>query len=120
MKYLMSLAILSAFLFIGCADTSIAPIELDNNSYQLTKPPLNEVLSVENTFSVTRKINGDEGGSIKLKKSYVVLDGHIVKIDVKFNVKKYFFSGDVDVTTTAGDIYGAVMLTPYMEEKNYS
>ena len=51
-------------------------------------------------------------------KSYVALDGHTVKIDVNFKVKKRSFSGDVDITTTADDFYTAAMFTPHMEEKN--
>lgn len=118
MNSLISLAILSALLLIGCADISIAPIESDNHSYQLIKLPPKAGLSVENTFSVTKTINGDESDSIKLKKSYVAEDGHTVKIDVNFKVKKHSFSGDVDITTTADDFYTAVMFTPHMEEKN--
>ncbi|MFB3055568.1 MAG: hypothetical protein ACE1ZQ_00220 [Ignavibacteriaceae bacterium] len=113
----MSLAILSALFLIGCADTSIAHIESNNHSYQLIKLSLKAGQSIENTFSVTKTINGNEGGSIKIKKSYAALDGHIVKTDVKFKVKKYSFSGDVDITTTVDDVYAAVMFTPHMEEK---
>jgi len=96
----MPLAILSALLLIVCANTSIVPIESDNHSYQLIKLSPIAGQSVENTFSVTKTINRDDDGSIKLKKSYVVLDGHIVKTDVKFKIKKCFFSGDADITTT--------------------
>ena len=96
----MSLAILSALLLIVCAKTSIAHIESDNPSYQLTKLSQKAEQSVENTFSVTKTINRDDDGSIKLKKSYVVLGGHIVKTDVKFKIKKCPFSGDADITTT--------------------
>ena len=116
----MSLAILSALFLIGCADTSIAHIESNNHSYQLIKLSLKAGQAIENTFSVTKTINGNEGGSIKIKKSYAALDGHIVKTDVKFKVKKYSFSGDVDITTTVDDVYAAVMFTPHMEEENYS
>jgi len=115
----MSLAILSALLLIVCANTSITPIESDNHSYQLIQLSQKAGQSVENTFSVTKTINGDEGGSIKLKESYVAEDGHIVKLVMKFKVKKLSFSGDVDITMTVDNVYAAVMFTPNVEEKKY-
>ena len=114
MKSLISLAVLATLLLIGCADKPISTIETDNQSYQLIKLPPKAGLSIENTFSVTKTINGDEGGTIKLKKSYVAGDGHTVKIDVKFKVKKHSFEGNKEITMTVDDIYAAVTFTPHM------
>ena len=115
----MPLAILSALLFIGCADTSISAIESDNHSYQLIKLSQKAGQSVENALSVTKTINGDEGGSIKLMGSSVTEDGYTIKIDMKIKVKKHSFSGDVDITITVDDVYAAVMFTPNVEAKKY-
>ena len=106
--------LLSAVLLLGCADTSISPVESDSHSYQLIKLPPKAGLSVENTFSVTKTINGDEGGTIKIKESYVAEDGHTVKIDVKLNIKKNSFEGNVDITMTVDDDFAAVNFTPDM------
>lgn len=107
MKYLIYLAILSALHLIGCLDKPISPIETDNHSYQLIKLPPKAGLSVENIFSVTKTINGDAGGSILLKKSYVAQNGRAVKTDAKFKVKKNSYEGNT-----------AVMFTTHKEEKN--
>jgi len=114
MKTLFSFLVLPALLLMGCADTSIAPIESDNHSYQLIKLPPKAGLSIENTFSVTKTINGEKGGTIKLKESYVAEDGHKVKIDVNLKVKKKSFPGDVDITMTVDDVYAAVSFSPHM------
>ncbi len=112
MKALLTAAFFSALLFNGRADTSISSFESDNHSYQLIKLPPKAGLSVENTFSKTKTINGDEGGTIKLKESYVAEDGHTVKIDVKFKVKKHSFEGNVDITMTVDDFTPLLLSLP--------
>ena len=108
---------LSKLLMVGFSDTLPALIESYNHSYQLIKLPTKVLLSDENIFSVTKTINGDNGGTITLKESYFAQDGHTVKIDLKFNVKKHSFEDNVDITMRADDVYSAVMFTPNMEEK---
>jgi len=117
-RSLKPLAILSALLLIVCANTSIAHIESDNHSYQLIKLSQKAEQSVENTFSVTKTINRDDDGSMKLKKSYVVLDGHIVKTDLEFKIKKYSFSGDADITTTVDKFTPPLCSLPIWEKIN--
>ena len=114
MKSLTFLAFLAAFLIVGCTDTSIAPIKSDNQSVQLIKLPSKAGLSVENEYFVTKTINGDEGGTLKIKKSYVALDGHTVKIDVKCKIKKDSFSGEATITMWVDDNNAAVWFTPHM------
>jgi hypothetical protein len=113
-KYLIPLALLATLLLFACGDNSISPIETDNHSYQLIKLPPKAGLSIENTFSVTKRINGKKGGSIKLKESYTAPDGHKVKIDVDLKIKKNSFSGNVDITMTVDDVYAAVSFSPHM------
>lgn len=114
MKSLTFLAFLAAFLIVGCTDTSIAPIKSDNQSVQLIKLPPKAGLSVENEYFVTKTINGNKGGTLKIKKSYVALDGHTVKIDVKCKIKKNSFSGDATITMTVDADYAAVRFIPHM------
>jgi hypothetical protein len=114
MKSLTVLAILAVFLIIGCTDTPIAPIKSDNQSVHLIKLPPKAGLSVENEFSVTKTINGDDGGTIKIKESYVAEDGHTVKIDVKLKINKNSYSGEETITMTVDDDYAAVWFTPHM------
>jgi len=114
MKITLTILLLSALLLLGCADEPFSPIESDNHSYQLIKLPPRSGLSVETQFSVTKTIDGDKGGTIKLKESYVAEDGHTVKIDVQLKVKKHAYSGDVDITMTVDDVYAAIWFSPHM------
>ncbi len=114
MKYLIPLALLATLLLFACGDNSISPIETDNHSYQLIKLPPKAGLSIENTFSVTKRINGKKGGSIKLKKRYTAPDGHKVKIDVDLKIKKNSFTGVKEITMTVDDVYAAVSFSPHM------
>jgi len=114
-KYLMSLAILAAVLIVSCTDTSIAPIDSDNQSYQLIKLPPKAGLSIENSYTVTKTISGEHGGTIKIKESYVAEDGHTVKIDVKLKIKKSSFSSEETITMWVDDDYAAVWFSPDME-----
>jgi hypothetical protein len=114
MKSLTILAFLAALLIVSCTDTSIVPIKSDNQSVHLIKLPPKAGLSVENTYSVTKTINGVDGGTLKIKESYVAEDGHTVKIDVKLKIKKNSFIGEEDVTMTVDDLFAAVRFTPHM------
>ncbi len=114
MKYLISLALLATLLLFDCGDNSISPIETDNHSDQLSKFSTKSGLSVGKIFSISKTINGDKGGTIKLKKSYVAEDGHKVKINVKFKVKKHSFKGKVDITMMVNVVNASVMFTPHM------
>ena len=80
----------------------------------MTKLPPKAGLYVEHEYFVTKTINGDNGGELKIKESYIAEDGHTVKIDVKFKIKKNSFSGNVDITMTIDDDYAAVWFTPHM------
>jgi hypothetical protein len=114
MKSLINLTIIAAFLIVSCKDTPLAPIKSDNQSVQLIKLPPKAGLSVESEFFVTKTINGDRGGTIKLKESYVAADGHTVKIDVKLRIKKNSFSGETNITMWVDDNYAAVWFNPHM------
>jgi hypothetical protein len=104
----------SALLLVGCTDTSISPIKPDNQSYQLIKLPPKSGLSVETIFSKTKLIDGEEGGEIKIKESYVAADGHIVKINAKLKVPENAFVGEVNITLTIDDEYAAASFSPEM------
>jgi hypothetical protein len=120
MKSLISLAILAALLIVSCTDTPLAPdtplalIKSDNKSVQLIKLPPKAGLYVENDCFVTKTINGDRGGTLKIKKRYVAIDGHTVKIDVKLKIKKHSFKGKVAITMWVDENNAAVWFTPHM------
>jgi hypothetical protein len=114
-KYLIPLALLATLLLFACGDNSISPIETDNHSDQLSKIQTKSELSVGKIFSISKIINGDKGGKIKLKKTYVTEDGHKVKIDVKFKVKKHSFKGKETIKMTVDVVNASIMFTPHMD-----
>ena len=111
---LFSLLLLPVLLIVSCTDTPISPIEPGSQSYQLIKLPPKSGLSVENIFSQTKRINGKNGGFIKIKESYVAADGHTVKIDAKLKVPNNAFVGNVNITFTIDDEYAAASFSPAM------
>ncbi len=114
MKIILTTLLLFAFFLLGCADTSISPVKNDDHSYQFIKLPKKSGMYVETIFSKTKTIDGDEGGQIIIRKSYVAEDGHIVKIYVKLKVKEDSFDGEVSITLTVDDEFAAVSFSPAM------
>ena len=121
MKTLLFLLVLPALFFVGCVDNSpdltssdVQIISQQSNSPNMIKLPSKAGLSVENKFSVTETISGDNGGEMKIKERYIAEDGHTVKIDVKLKIKKNSFPGNADITMTVDDVYAAVSFSPHM------
>jgi len=114
-KIALSSFVLSALLLLGCNETPIQPEEpeiLEDQSYEIIQIPPRATGGP--SFSATETIDGSKGGIIKLKESYITVDGDTVIIDVKLKVKKDCFSGNVEITVTVDDVYTAVKLTPPM------
>jgi hypothetical protein len=114
MKSLTFLAFLAALFILSCMDTPIAPIKSDNQPVQLIKLPPKAGLNVETPIFVTKTIYGEDGGTLKIKESYVALDGHTVNVDVILKIKKNSFSGEETITMTVGDDYAGVEFFPPM------
>ena len=116
MGKLLTLTIFSFLLLFGCNEESnvSSPIQESNGPYQLIKLPPKAGLNVETTFSVTETIDGEDGGELKIKESYVATNGETVKIDAKLKIKKNSFTGIVDITMTVDDEFAAVSFTPPM------
>ena len=107
--------LLFAFFLLGCADTPNSPVKNDDHSYQFIKLPKKSGMYVETIFSKTKTIDGDEGGQIIIRKSYVAEDGHTVKIYAKLKVKVDSFDGEVSITLTVDDEFAAVSFSPAMD-----
>lgn len=116
MKKLITLSLLSFLLFFGCdQETDVfSPVQSDADSYEFIKLPPKGGLSVENTFSITKTIEGDKGGTIKIKESYNAANGEKVKIDAKIKIAKHSFTGIKNITMTIDDEIAAVSFTPAM------
>ena len=112
------LLLLAAVLLLGCGDTSISPVESDSHSYKLNKhsyeliklPPKSSPFPI--IFSKTKLIDGDIGGTIKIKASYVATDGHTVEIEGKLEVPENAFIGKVYITFTIDNEFAAASFSP--------
>ena len=118
MKSLTFLAFLAALLIVSCTDTAIVPVKSDNQPVQLIKLPPKADLSVENSYSVSKTINGEDGGRLIINESYVAADGHTVNIFVKCKIKKNSFPGEENITMTVCDDIAGVEFSPHMVFSN--
>ena len=114
MKITLTALLLLALFLLGCGDTPISPDKNDNRSYQPIKLPTKAGISIESTFSVTKTIDGDKGGVLKIKENYRTENGQKVYIDVNLKIKKHSFSGDVDITMIVDDVNAEIIFTPHM------
>lgn len=115
MKIALFSFLLSALLLLGCNESPIQPEEpeiLEDQSYEIIQIPPRATGGP--SFSATETIDGSKGGYIKIKESYITVDGDTVKIDVKLKLEEDCFSGNVEITVTVDDVYTAVKLTPPM------
>ena len=119
MKTSLLAFLLSALLLLGCNETPIQPEESEEpvvqsgESYELIQIPARA--GGGPSFSATERIDGSKGGYVKIKESYITVDGDTVNIDVKLKIKKDCFSGSEDITMALDDVYTAVKLTPPMD-----
>ena len=96
MKSALFFFLLSALLLLGCNETPIQPVDLvepvepADSSYELIQMPARPPGGP--SFSATETIDGDKGGYVKLKESYITTDGDTVYIDVKLKIKNRFFA----------------------------
>ena len=118
MKTALFSFLLLVFLLLGCNETPIQPVEPvkpdapeDQTYYIIQIPPRP---AGGPNFSATETIDGSKGGQIKIKESYVTVNGDTVKIDVDLKIIKDCFSGIVEITMTVDDVYTAVKFTPEM------
>ncbi|MGB5850160.1 MAG: hypothetical protein WBH40_16855 [Ignavibacteriaceae bacterium] len=114
MKIALTTLLLIAIFLLGCADTPVSPVKKNDHSYQLIKLPKKSGMSVETIFSKTKTINGNLGGRIIIRKSYVADDGHTVSIYAKLKIRENSFEGSVDITLTVDDEFAAVEFSPAM------
>jgi len=119
MKAALFSFLLLVILLLGCSnETPIQPeepkepVEPVDSTYEIIQIPPRA--GGGPSFSATEIIDGSKGGYIKIKESYITVNGDTVKIDVKLKIKKDCFSGNVEITMTMDDVYTAVKFIPPM------
>lgn len=114
MRIIHLILLLTAFIAFSCMDSSVNNQIADENDYQLLKLPAKSELSAETEFSVTKNINGDEGGSIILFSTYKNAQGKWVVITAYLYVPAGAFSGSENITLKVDDDFAAVSCSPGM------
>ncbi len=114
MKHLLFIFLAVILGITGCSDSSDFISPPDNPLPQLIKLPPKSSFSVENTFSISKSIKGDEGGTLKIDEEYETADGQTIKIKAKLKVPKDAFDGTVIITMMIDDEFAAVQFYPAM------
>ena len=109
-KIILTLAIAGLFLF-GCSDVGVNPNMPANNNQNNTtlnkKGLLN--LDLDSPFSVTQTINGAEGGTITLDKSWGIINTH-----ASLFFPPNSFEGTETITMTVDPLTASVSFYPSM------
>ncbi len=115
MKYLFFGFLALILAVTGCSDSSdfVSPPEVTQP--QLIKLPPKSSLSVENSFSISKLIDGNKGGTLKIKEEYESETGQTVKIEAKLKIPKNAFEGTVFITMMIDDEFAAVQFYPAMQ-----
>ncbi len=114
MKKLLLLLTFLGLIIAGCSDTSNNPVALKPSHKSLIPLPEKSSLSTETQFSVSKTINGEEGGTINLVRFYFSFRGNLVFVFAHLNIPANAFSGSKTITLTTDDQYAAVYFDPHM------
>jgi|SRR5690606_32688707 hypothetical protein len=116
MKQIIFLFVISVFLIAGCSEQPVAPTQTSSAKAEFLKLPVNKALSSELTFSVTKEINGDKGGTIDLSKTYISLfQGKIILVSAKVEFPAGAFSGSERITVSVNSDETSVTFYPHMK-----
>ena len=105
----------TAFLFWpGCNENSqvLEPESIEVSNRRLITLPQPNGLSVENTFSVTKYIKGNDGGELRIDDRYFAGPHGEVKVIAKLKLDKNTFTGNYNITMTVDDVTGAAKFSP--------
>ena len=114
MKYYLLVPILAIFIFAGCAkeNSIMGPqsSQTQSNSQWIT---INHIasLSVENTYTASKSIDGSKGGSIELSKIFKN-DGNWALVTAKLTIPKGAFSGTEVISYTVNTETAGIDFSP--------
>jgi len=114
MKYYLLIPILAIFILAGCAkENSImgpqsSPIQ---STRQWIKINHSSSLSVENTYSASKSIDGSKGGSIELSQIFKN-DGNWALVTAKLTIPKGAFSGTHVISYTVNTETAGIEFEP--------
>jgi hypothetical protein len=114
MKYLLLFPILAIFILAGCAkeNSIMGPQSSTNQSTsQWIKIIHSPSLSVENTYTASKSIDGSKGGTVELTKVFKD-DGNWALVTAKLTVPKGAFSGTKNISYTVNTETASIDFSP--------
>jgi hypothetical protein len=114
MKYLLLFPILAIFILAGCAkeNSIMGPQSSANQSTsQWIKIIHSPSLSVENTYTASKSIDGSKGGTVELTKVFKD-DGNWALVTAKLTVPKGAFSGTKNISYTVNTETASIDFSP--------
>jgi hypothetical protein len=114
MKYLLLFPILAIFILAGCAkeNSIMGPQTSANQSTsQWIKIIHSPSLSVENTYTASKSIDGSKGGTVELTKVFKD-DGNWALVTAKLTVPKGAFSGTKNISYTVNTETASIDFSP--------
>jgi hypothetical protein len=114
MKYLLLFPILAIFILAGCAkENSIMGPQTSTNqsTSQWIKIIHSPSLSVENTYTASKSIDGSKGGTVELTKVFKD-DGNWALVTAKLTVPKGAFSGTKNISYTVNTETASIDFSP--------
>ncbi|MDO8549477.1 MAG: hypothetical protein Q7S39_04900, partial [Ignavibacteria bacterium] len=114
MKSFFKLLATALLFLIGCNENSqvIEPEGIEVSNRRLITLPQPNSLSVENTFSVTKYIKGNDGGELRIDDHYFAGPHGEVKVIAKLKLDINTFTGNYNITMTVDDVTGAATFSP--------
>lgn len=114
MKYYLLVPVLAIFILAGCSkeNSIIGPqspqTQATNSWIKINHSPS---LSVENTYTVSQSIDGNNGGTISLSQVFKD-DGNWAKVNAKLNIPKGAFSGTEVISYTVNTDNASIEFSP--------
>ena len=118
-KHLLIFALIGLF-FYGCTSESdiTSPEQSINPEPNWIALPKAEGMQIENSFTVTKKINGSQGGFLTMFESYPGGPFGTVTIDAELVFEQGCYPGNKDISMTNDDFNCATTLEPSFEKFN--
>ena len=113
MKYFLLVPILAVFILAGCAkeNSIMGPQSQTQSKSQWIKINHTPSLSVENTYSVSKSIDGSKGGDLSIAQIFKN-DGNWALVTAKVTIPKGAFSGTQVISYTVNTETAGIDFSP--------
>ena len=123
MKYFLTIPILAVLILTGCSkeNSIVGPQQQTQTTNQWIQINHSSTLSVENTYSASKTINGNNGGTIDLPLKMFINNGHLAFVAASLKIPSHAFTGTKAISFTVNTDCAGVDFSPAMTfSKNLS